>query len=76
MLTAKLFKNGRSQAVRLPKECRFKGGKVGVVKIGEAVLLFPPEKAWDMMQHALDHFTPDFMSSRNQPKTVDKREEL
>ena len=35
MLTAKLFENGRSQAVRLPKECRFDGDEVMINKVGE-----------------------------------------
>lgn len=34
MMTAKLFENGRSQAVRLPKECRFSGDEVSVSKVG------------------------------------------
>ena len=32
MMTAKLFENGRSQAVRLPKECRFNGDEVAISK--------------------------------------------
>ena len=41
MTTAKLFINGRSQAVRLPKEFRFEGDEVGIKRVGSAVLLFP-----------------------------------
>ena len=41
MMTAKLFENGRSQAVRLPKEYRFQGDEVLVNKIGDVVLLMP-----------------------------------
>ena len=37
MMTAKLFENGRSQAGRLPKECRFSGDEVSVSKVGEDV---------------------------------------
>ena len=37
MMTAKLFENGRSQAVRLPKECRFNGDEVAINKIGDMV---------------------------------------
>ena len=44
--TAKLFINGQSQAVRLPKEYRFSGDEVGIKKVGEAVLLFPKNGAW------------------------------
>lgn len=42
--TAKLFMNGRSQAVRLPKEFRFKGTEVRVSKVGDKVILEPAEK--------------------------------
>jgi antitoxin VapB len=42
--TAKLFKHGRSQAVRLPKEFRLPGTEVRVRRIGRAVLLEPVER--------------------------------
>jgi antitoxin VapB len=38
---AKLFRNGRSQAVRLPKEFRFEGDKVRVRRVAKGVLLEP-----------------------------------
>lgn len=41
MATAKLFRNGRSQAVRLPKEFRFEGHEVSVRREGDAVVLEP-----------------------------------
>jgi antitoxin VapB len=44
MATAKLFRNGRSQAVRLPKEFRFKGEKVNIRRSGEKVILEPLER--------------------------------
>jgi virulence-associated protein VagC len=45
--TAKLFSNGRSQAVRLPKEFRFEGGEVSVRREGDAVILEPLKpRAW------------------------------
>jgi len=47
MKTAKLFMNGKSQAVRLPKEYRFNGDEVGIRKVGEVVVLFPKDTAWD-----------------------------
>ena len=43
---AKLFVNGQSQAVRLPKEYRFSGNEVGIKKVGDLVLLFPKDSAW------------------------------
>jgi len=47
MKTAKLFMNGKSQAVRLPKEYRFNGDEVGIRKVGEVVVLFPKDAVWD-----------------------------
>ena len=44
--TAKLFINGNSQAVRLPKEYRFSGDEIGIKKVGDIVLLFPKDSAW------------------------------
>ncbi|MCI8586740.1 MAG: AbrB/MazE/SpoVT family DNA-binding domain-containing protein [Lachnospiraceae bacterium] len=41
MMTAKLFENGRSQTVRLPKEYRFHGEEVSINKIGDVVILRP-----------------------------------
>ena len=62
MMTAKLIANGGSQAVRLPKSCRFDGDEVYVNRIGGAVVLTPKEN--DMlssMMAAVDLFTNDFM---------------
>ena len=47
MKTAKLFANGQSQAVRLPKDYRFSGDEVGIMKIGEAVVLYPKDNKWE-----------------------------
>ena len=47
MKTAKLFLNGQSQAVRLPKEYRFSGSEVGIRKVGEIILLFPKDDVWE-----------------------------
>ncbi|HEX3068385.1 MAG TPA: AbrB/MazE/SpoVT family DNA-binding domain-containing protein [Thermoanaerobaculia bacterium] len=47
MKTAKLFRNGRSQAVRLPKEFRFEGEEVSIRHEGDAVVLEPlTPRAW------------------------------
>ena len=46
MMMAKVFENGRSQAVRLPKEYRFSGEEVAVNKIGDVVILMPKENKW------------------------------
>jgi len=63
MKTAKLFANGQSQAVRLPKEYRFTGDEVGILKVGEAVLLYPKEKSDSLFFSSLGKFSDDFFSS-------------
>lgn len=67
MQTAKLFKNGRSQAVRLPKEFRFKGDRVFIKKVGNSVVLIPYQRPWQTLFESLDQFSNDFMESREQP---------
>lgn len=74
MKTAKLFKNGESQAVRLPKEFRFQGEEVFIKRAGSAVVLFPKAKSWDVLLESLDRFPPDFMNGRDQPRETDKRD--
>ena len=64
MLTAKIFENGRSQAVRLPKECRFSSDKVLVNKIGDIVILLPKSSNWDSFAAAIDMFSDDFMNDK------------
>jgi antitoxin VapB len=67
MKTAKLFKNGDSQAVRLPKEFRFAGSEVFIKRVGSAVVLLPKAKSWDPLIESLAKFSPDYMSERSQP---------
>lgn len=73
MKTAKLFQNGQSQAVRLPKEFRFSGNEVFIKRVGNAVILFPIANSWDILIDSLDLFDKDFSSDRNQPQ-LEKRE--
>ena len=68
MRTARLFMNGQSQAVRLPKEFRFEGAEVFIKKSGNAVVLIPVVNSWDSLIGSLDKFSPDFMKDRDQPK--------
>ena len=60
--TAKLFMNGGSQAVRLPKEYRFDGDEVLVGRIGNMVTLAPVDDPWSKIFAALDETTDDFMA--------------
>jgi antitoxin VapB len=67
METAKLFANGNSQAVRLPKEYRFQGVDVFIKRVGNAVVLLPKDDPWQVMFDAVAEFAYDFAISRDQP---------
>lgn len=72
MMTAKVFENGGSQAIRLPKECRFSSDEVMVNKIGDIVILLPKQNKWDSFMRAIDMFSDDFMA---EGRAVDIRQE-
>jgi antitoxin VapB len=74
MHTAKLFMNGRSQAVRLPKEYQFSGDDVIIQKHGNAVILLPHDKAWETFLHGLNSFTDDFMEDGREQGIDQERE--
>ncbi|MDD4296755.1 MAG: type II toxin-antitoxin system VapB family antitoxin [Ruminiclostridium sp.] len=76
METAKLFVNGQSQAVRLPKEYRFSGNEVYIRKIGNAVMLFPKERVWETFLNSLDSFTDDFFADEREQGIQEPRETL
>ena len=71
---AKLFRNGRSQAVRLPREFRFEGDRVRVRRVGRGVLVEP------MFANATDWFAeidrfgaePFMADGRDQPRTPER----
>lgn len=60
MQTARLFPNGQSQAVRLPKNFRFDGEWVYIQRVGNAVVLLPQHAPWATLFASLEHFTEDF----------------
>ena len=77
MMTAKLFENGRSQAVRLPKEYRFEGEEVAINKIGDIVFLMPKDNQWAGFISSLTMFSDDYMSEgRGQQSQERERESL
>jgi len=65
---AKIFVNGRSQAVRLPQEFRFTGTQVRVTRHGRGVLLEPLSPTVDAWFAELDRFkSEEFLADRRQP---------
>jgi antitoxin VapB len=67
MDTAKIFQNGKSQAIRLPKEYRFAGTKVYVKRVGNAVVLIPEHQSWQTLIDSLALFSEDVFTDRDQP---------
>lgn len=76
MTTAKIFENGRSQAVRLPKEYRFSEEEVFVSKIGDIVMLIPKKIKWSGFLNGLDMFSDDFMADGREQQVEQEREAL
>jgi antitoxin VapB len=72
MKTAKLFKNGQSQAVRLPKEFRFDGDTVFIKRVGNVIVLIPTDNPWQTLFDSLDEFSDDYLTERKQPKQQER----
>lgn len=74
MKTAKVFKSGNSQAVRIPKEFHLEDAEVEIRKQGESLILRPKKKSWAALIESLNKFTDDFMAEgRHQPPTQRRR---
>ena len=68
MQTAKVFENGRSQAIRLPKQFRVKTGEVYLKKTPEGFLVIPRDP-WEVFCEGVQELSDDFMAEgRQQPK--------
>ena len=63
MKTAKIFRSGNSQAVRIPKEFQMEADEVEIVKRGTSLLLRPKGKSWAALFESLEKFSDDFMKS-------------
>ena len=74
--TAKVFTNGGSQAVRLPKDFRFDTDEVNVNRIGKIVIFVPKENRWAGLLQSLDMFTDDFMKDGRGDLKTEEREAL
>lgn len=75
METAKIFENGRSQAVRLPKKFRFVDDEVYIQNLGNAVLLVPKNELWETFLDGLNGFSDDFMENGRE-EVVTERDSL
>lgn len=76
METAKIFTNGGSQAVRLPKSCRLNASEVLVNRVGSVVMLVPKEDRWANLISSLDLFTDDFLAEGTEALPAGEREPI
>lgn len=76
METAKIFSNGGSQAVRLPKQYRFNSEEVLINRIGNIVMLIPKDDQWENTLKSLDMFTDDFLADPVEPLPLENREAI
>ncbi len=73
--TAKIFKSGNSQAVRIPKEFQLEGKEVEILRRGDNLILRPKRKSWTPFLESLAKFSNDFMAhGREQPDPQERDE--
>jgi antitoxin VapB len=76
MATAKLFWSGRSQAVRLPKDFRFRGKEVRIRRCGSAVILEPVPDDWGWLDAIAGQLDDDFVQAVNERPEQQERAAL
>jgi antitoxin VapB len=76
MKSARLFMNGRSQAVRLPREFQFAGDRVWIKRSQNVVILVPTQDSWQALLESIGQFSDDFLAEREQPAPAEERERL
>ena len=76
MDTAKIFENGRSQAVRLPQKYRFNADEVVIQRLGDAVLLVPKESLWNTFMDGVNSFTEDIFENGRYQGGQEERDSL
>ncbi len=76
MKTAKIFRSGNSQAVRIPKEFQMEGKEVEIQKKGNSLVLRPKKKSWDSLVESLEKFTEYFIANGRRQPRIQKRSKL
>jgi len=69
---AKIFMNGRSQAVRLPKEYRFDSDEVYITKQGSRVIITEKKPTWDEFFNSKPAFAHGFLEDRLDTKPQER----
>lgn len=78
MVTTRVFQNGNSQALRIPKEMQTDKKEYFLSKVGDVFIAYPVDDPWAPVREVIGTFPPDFMVDREQPSwdDVPNREEL
>jgi antitoxin VapB len=74
MKTAKVFKSGNSQAVRIPKEFQLETDEVEIRRRGDALILRPKSSSWAPLIESLVKFSDDFFADGRRQPPVQKRD--
>lgn len=74
MKTARIFRSGNSQAVRIPKEFQLEGREVQIERRGDVLLLRPRRRSWDALAQSLAKFSKDYMSNARRQPRLEERE--
>ena len=75
MLTTKIFTNGNSQAIRIPKEYRFEDDEAIICKVGSAIILYQRKDRFAVLMESLNEFSDDFLSD-GRPAQLTQTERL
>ena len=74
--TARLFRNGRNQAIRLPREMEFEGtDRVSIFRVGSRLIIEPQRRSWLDLSN-LEPAGRDFLAERDAPVSDDDRVKL
>lgn len=76
MEIAKVFENGRSQAVRLPKKFRFDVDEVIVQRLGNAIMLVPDNMIWETFLNGINSFSEDIFENGRDSEIPNERESI
>lgn len=71
MTTAKVFMNGRSQAIRLPRDFRVGTDEVFLKRTAEGFLVIERDP-WELFEEGCRELSEDFMAERVQPPLEDR----
>jgi antitoxin VapB len=76
MQLAQITTNGQKQVLTLPRDIHFSENSVYIQRVGNAVLLVPQDKQWEVFLSSLNRFSSDFMENGREQGTEEIREEI